>query len=624
MFLFGALFAVGLGFTACSSDKDDGQETSINILDKFDVNGRAQVNVALYTPTASSSTRTGTENDQFPTTYVENEYIIKNAILILFTGTLADEDNALFQGAYTLTGINGSANIANNIEQVYTAYISNENVHAGSGLLALVVANNNSTLTVNASDNTLTVTTSGGAVKPTKGVTKFSEFRAYELAPDKLGDVDGTNGLYMTNAPLATVYNTKNESTKPSAQSSAATPIVRTLAEVDPSKIFSSSSSATTDPAITVYLERAAAKVEVTQNITNQYLENNSAATFTATNITWLVDNTEPTFFAVRNPGDFATYKDYTNQYLPSSAKSYRFFGANPELSGGSLYRTYWAVDPHYTYTYNYDDATPTAETALSKETTLANINKALSTTSTGVYQYITENTFNEYGLSKDKTTRVLLAITFNGGTGFYTIGKGDVIYTNAATGTNSIGEKIKEYLLTLPSITAIVGVAESDIDVTLPASPSAGEITTGFSLAVSSSSSLDDTKKSSLSTALSGANIYTGLGGFTFYADGKAYYQARIKHFGDEETPLKSPADGSTYKLLYCNNTTTASASDFLGRYSVVRNNWYVLNITSVKHLGSATIPTPDTTPDDEVDQYLGIKMYVVKWAKRFQDVAI
>ena len=619
LFFFGALIAAGLSFTACSSDNDVAEQPT-SILDKFDANGKAQVNVALYTP-FSSNTR-GTENDQFPTTYEENEYLVKNAILILFTGTLADEANAVFQGAYTLTGISGSANIDNNIERVYTAYINNEHVNAGSGLLALVIANNNDAFTVNSSDNTLTVTTTGGSVKPSKNVTTFSQFRAYELAPAKLGDANGTNGLYMTNAPLATVNNTHNSSTKPSTQTSAETPNVRTLAEVDASKIKSSSSTATSDPAITVYLERAAAKVEVQQNITNAYLENNSSATFTPSEITWLVDNTEPSFYSVRNPGDYATHKDYSNQYL--SPVSYRFFGNNPELSGGSLYRTYWAVDPHYTYTYDYDETTPTAETALTKESTPTNINKALSTSSNGVYQYITENTFNEYGLSKDKTTRVLLAITFNDGTGFYTVNSGDIIYTNNVSGAGSLGEKIMEYLLHLPSVSSIGGVSSSDITITLPASPSAGKITTGISFVVSSSSTLDSSKKTSLSTALSSADIFSGLGGITYYADGKAYYQARIKHFGDEETPLKSPADGSTYKLLYCDGTTTANANDFLGRYSVVRNNWYVLNVTSVKHLGSATIPTPDTTPDDEVDQYLGIKIYVVKWAKRTQDVTL
>jgi len=604
LFFLGALFAVGLGFTACSSDKDEATET--NILDKFDAYGKAHVNVSLMLPFTSETTRTtNTANDQFPTTYDANEYTIANATLILFTGTLSDEANATFQGAYTLENITGSDAIANNIERVFTATIDNDHVKATSGLLALVIANHNGQLTVNTTDNSLTVSLSGGSVaKPTKGVTTFTQFQGYQLA--NIGTTNTTNGLLMSNAPLASVNNTKT-STAPSGSG-----LVKTLVVVDESKISPTESAASTNPAITVFLERAAAKLTVTQSITNEYLSANTSATFTASSITWLQDVLEPSYYAVRNPGTADTYAPYTNEYLGSGVYSYRFFGANPELSGGDKYRYYWAVDPHYNYSADTD-----AETNLTVET---DASKVINTLGSSVY--LTENTMNELGLTKNKTTRILLAVTFNSGNGFFSINNGDVIYTHGDQETDgTLAKKILEYLCSLPDVASSIAGGNgsaSDITVTVPASiASAGSVTSGITITVNGASTLTTDAKS----AISSANVYSGLGGISYYLGGKAYYQARIQHFGDTETPLNPTVTGSSYSNLY---GVPASPSNFLGRYSVVRNNWYNLNVTSIKHLGSATIPTPDTTPDDEIDQYLGVKMYVVKWAKRTQDVAL
>lgn len=126
----------------------------------------------------------------------------------------------------------------------------------------------------------------------------------------------------------------------------------------------------------------------------------------------------------------------------------------------------------------------------------------------------------------------------------------------------------------------------------------------------------------SDLNTAC--GDIYNGLHPIC-YKDGLAYYQARIKHFGDTHTPLGSP-EGSTYTAIYGDPAASGSltAKNFMGRYSVVRNNWYVLRITAVKQIGSATIPTPDYTPDDDNNQYITTEIYVNKWAKRTQDVEL
>ena len=58
-----------------------------------------------------------------------------------------------------------------------------------------------------------------------------------------------------------------------------------------------------------------------------------------------------------------------------------------------------------------------------------------------------------------------------------------------------------------------------------------------------------------------------------------------------------------------------------------MVRNNWYEINLTSIKQLGKPVIGqmdvTNDDTPDDnqEQEKYLSFKINILSWAKRVQD---
>ena len=61
-----------------------------------------------------------------------------------------------------------------------------------------------------------------------------------------------------------------------------------------------------------------------------------------------------------------------------------------------------------------------------------------------------------------------------------------------------------------------------------------------------------------------------------------------------------------------------------FLGRYGVLRNNWYNLSITGVNKIGTPDINVPDNTPDDNLDSYISVKINVLSWAKRQQDVTL
>ena len=96
MFFVGAMIAAGLSFTACSSDNDVVQEeTSLN--NKFDAQGNAYVNIAINLPT-----RSGTRANEVYDDGLATEYDVKNAVLVLFKGTNAAENNATFVSASTM------------------------------------------------------------------------------------------------------------------------------------------------------------------------------------------------------------------------------------------------------------------------------------------------------------------------------------------------------------------------------------------------------------------------------------------------------------------------------------------------------------------------------------------
>ena len=107
-------------------------------------------------------------------------------------------------------------------------------------------------------------------------------------------------------------------------------------------------------------------------------------------------------------------------------------------------------------------------------------------------------------------------------------------------------------------------------------------------------------------------------------YTGGVVYYQVRIKHFGDDLTPWDS--DGSVTATDNIEHTygATNAAQNFLGRYGMVRNNWYEINIESFKRMGDNTFPTVDNndTPDDQKDddKFMSVKINVLSWAKRSQ----
>lgn len=100
---------------------------------------------------------------------------------------------------------------------------------------------------------------------------------------------------------------------------------------------------------------------------------------------------------------------------------------------------------------------------------------------------------------------------------------------------------------------------------------------------------------------------------GISTYANGESYYIARIKHFGDALTPWNSGESYGDNNLKY------------LGRYGMLRNNWYELDVQSVSGPGYPDVPeVKPNTPDDEDDKYIKVSVKILDWAKRSQNVIL
>lgn len=369
-----------------------------------------------------------------------------------------------------------------------------------------------------------------------------------------------TNGFVMTNAPLYTGTTAK------------------TLVSINPNAIYNTREEALTATPEEVFVERGVAKINVT---TTSDLKNDitiDSKKYIATVAGWNLDITNKKSYLVRNVSAFDTWKALTN--------GTRFYSTDSK-------RIYWAIDPNYSGT--------SATTDWINE----NFNKITTVPTADITApaYILENTFDVANQMRTRTTRAIIKATFAPegaeAADFYTVGSSNTIYDKEGMQTlikgmaiNLFDDKKDAEKYSFKANTTVSGSAgEHDIMV--------GDI-------------LYDNVEL---TAEEIAAINNTIGKIYTYKDGVCYYVARIQHFGDEYTPWKAGDD--TYG-------TTDPEGKYLGRYGVVRNNWYELQISAIKNLGTPTIPTAPDTPDDENQYYLTFKVNIHSWAKRVQNVIL
>lgn len=590
-FLLSAIAAASM--TACS----DSPEIVDNNKGHWNADGTGYVSLSISMPDNVGSKGSRANNDIFEKGD-DNEYAVKNATLVIFSGDTDDEASMKIEAAYDLplsfTTEGGDGNqiiskgkLTKQINKITKTYAK-----------ALVILNMPSNLHLDGNKLTYDVTTTGAPSTTTETFNgTFTDFQALQ---SKLNvDVDDTKGFTMTNAPL-----TKGQS----GTTVPTTGETTTLATINKDNIKPTAEEASNHPAAEIYVERSVAKVTV----------NNSTGTTptitTNTNIKYsidgyVLDNTNTTSYIVRNADETATkwYNLKSKSASVSGSDQYRFIGTSPVY--GSYYRTYWAKDPNYT---NPAGETGQAKVGLETNTTydtFTSIDKA---------SYCRENTFDVENQTQENTTRAILRVQMwtgedgNKGHTYYMYNDDATTFTdNLASAANNIVNN----LAGVPSGTTVQEVVLEGL--------------------VNGKAKIKHIKINSSATEVSDGNIFESLknyfGDITVYTNGYAYYPVLIKHFGDQLTPWNitdaakkewttQPSAGGIDQI-YPNGDSNRDAN-YLGRYGVVRNNWYELKINSVKRPGKPAINTPKDTPDDELESYISVSINILSWAKRSQDV--
>ena len=380
-------------------------------------------------------------------------------------------------------------------------------------------------------------------------------------------------------------------------------------------------------PAEPIYVERAVAKVEVNVTGTTGYeavnnqdgsitlpvrlpdgtTYNNHKVRFTG----WALNVTNKSSKIVRDVTGYEDWARYFNDKASTSTN--RFFGTAPDP-----YRVYWAVDNNYlTNEKNNFNHFKTVSEGVWHE--MAKQDESGTWQTDLDYDYCFENTMVAKQQIQGFTTGVLLEGKYQIGedadADVFTLGASTAVYSEAEMlayindllGKTSDAEK---YIFVKPEGEdgAVIGKGETE-DEKIASYQAVFETGSGTQM------SEEDAKKLIANAAVGTINYYNG---------GKTYYWTRpIKHFGDYYTPIYK---GDT-QVDYYDSATDYDDNNHLGRYGVVRNNWYELNITSVSGPGYPEIPeipTDPGDPDDPGEGFVKMEINILSWAKREQYVKL
>lgn len=596
--------AATLALGACSSDNvvDNGGQNPI------DLSKGGFVKMSLNLPTDNNRGSRAELNDG-----LANEYGIKNAYLVLFAEKADDEKEgaAQFKGAYVLS--NKDFEMVGNDHVTITkriAFANDTKPQTGKKLYALVVLNNNKLFTVDGDSHQLTFDDTKVDAEAYKSVANFINFSKAIASTSTDGKTPfasdvANNGIFMTNAPLCT---------KPGGATDPGTDAaIKTLADVT-DNIYTTEAEAKSKPAAEIYVERAVAKVTVQIESKTSALEVNKNISYKLYN--WAVDNTNKKSYIVRQY-DNNWNKLYSDK--AADANKYRFVWSSPvnpnATNDNKLYRTAFAQDPEY------DD--PTAKAANYNQMA-SNASMTLSPTFGNDHpQYCNENTFQVTAQNQDQTTRVVLGVKLSapGTTPYdadlYTVNDNkEVVYTKA-----TLAERLKNILLKESNVKKWTDdhKIEPSFDITFSTTTAgATTIATATFKGKTAAGATEETYSTPYTTDFNKA-----LPHIIRYKDGVAYYAVRIKHFGDTDTPWNVTGQGITAgdnSKIY-NTSNSDNENWFLGRYGVVRNNWYDISVNSIQTLGDATIPAFTNYPDDVLENYISVSINVLSWSKHTQD---
>lgn len=399
---------------------------------------------------------------------------------------------------------------------------------------------------------------------PVNGNT-FSQWQKANVINSMTSEV---NGFYMANAVKVNGTTTS------------------TLVTIDKNKVTTNESAA--QSAATIYVERGVAKVTMTA-FSEMDVKGLTGDKVTIT--AWDLDVTNKKSYPVHNVDNYDAYGDYWGDIWEEA----RFTSGHTTFN-----RAHWGIDPNYNtisndkkYTDDFNYQPKTYDFSGAGDATAP--------------KYCLENTFSLGHMYQNQTTRVIMKATYvpsglTAGETFYMFdGKSGYF---------------KEDDLTTQISTAITNAGYTAADFSLPLTDmkKAGKhlLTANDITKVSGTQNVDE-------TFLDNVNAALGLSDnkkISTYDEGVSYYIARIKHFGDALTPWNS--GDPTY------GTGAEAKKKYLGRYGMVRNNWYELQVNSISNPGSPDVPevNPDS-PDDEDDKYyINCSVRILSWAKRVHGI--
>lgn len=501
----------------------------------------------------------------------KNEYAVKDAALLLFKKEGSDfkfkevVDLGNME-PWTASGTNGITTTAK-----LTAKITNAKVGENKGYYALIVLNNNSKTAAKINYPAVDQTYADWSQSADNATANYLKY---------------DHGFFMANAPKYVADGTPE-----------------TLVEIK--NIYASKQQAENSTATTVYVERGLAKVSLASSSAEHVDIKDGNYNGDKVDITgWTLDVTNTKTYPVHvTEGLWAdTWKTTTTPAATNGASMDRFH--DTKLT--EFPRVYWGLDPNY--------STDLASVADCKgEFTMATKANFKTGDEAKKAQYCLENTFDIDHMVQGQTTRVLFSAKytpngFTAGETFYKMGNSSQLW-NATKVEAQIKAKAMEVLSETD---------ETKVTVTL-AAPANNLTEAGVHLVAAANVThvggpaltTDDVDKINAKLGFKKATTSEAAVGLSTFESGVSYYIARVMHFNGL-TPW-IPGD----------KTYDGNNANWLGRYGVLRNNWYELSVSSVSGPGYPDVPKVNPTdPDDVNDQYINVEVKILDWAKRSQSI--
>lgn len=511
-----------------------------------------------------------------------NEYAVNDATLLVFKKvTEGGKDVYKYQEAVELGNMEpwtkkDPANGGITTTAKMTAKLTNASV-GSNDYYALILLNNN----YNAGAST-------AKIKYPAVNQSFSDWSkdAGNATPANYLNYD--NGFFMANAPKY-VANGEPE----------------TLVKI--SAIYASKQQAENSTATTVYVERGLAKVSLAEGskkhvdiLAGNYKDDKVDITG------WTLDVTNTKTYPVHVTEGEGLWADTWKTTATTAATNGATMDRFHDTKLTEFPRVYWGLDPNYST--NFASVADCAG-----EFTMATKANFKTGDEAKKAQYCLENTFDIDHMVQGQTTRVLFYAKytpngFTAGETFYKMGNSSQLW-NATKVEAQIKAKAMEVLKEADETKVTVTLAApannlTEAGVHLVA---AANVTHVGGPALTTDDVDNINKKLGFKKTKTG-DVEVGLSTF---AGGVSYYIARVKHF-NELTPW-----------VPGNKTYDGNNANWLGRYGVLRNNWYELSVSSVSGPGYPDVPKVNPTdPDDVNDQYINVEVKILDWAKRSQSI--